>query len=170
MSEIQAPASAEPAPRQGRGRTTAVWAVLVIAGLLLLLTSFAVWVNRVALNTQVFADTSGELLDNDAIRSTIATRAVDELFDNVDVQAEVEAKLPGDVKSLSGPATAALRQASYQIVDRALEQPAFHGQPSQDRFGVCRRDPIPRREVRGRERRVGACVAEREIAQRITDW
>jgi hypothetical protein len=117
--------TAEPTPGQGRGRTTAVWVVLVVAGLLLLLTSFAVWVNRVALNTQVFADTSGELLDNDKIRSTIATRAVDELFDNVDVQAEVEAKLPEDVKSLSGPATAALRQASYQIVDRALEQPAF---------------------------------------------
>jgi Short C-terminal domain len=124
-TETTTPATVEPAARQGRGRTTAVWAVLVIAGLLLLLTSFAVWVNRVALNTQVFSDTSGELLDNNAIRSTVATRAVDELFDNVDVQAEVEAKLPKDVKSLSGPATAALRQASYQIVDRALEQPAF---------------------------------------------
>jgi hypothetical protein len=99
--------------------------VLIIAGLLLFLTSFAVWINRVALNTQVFSDTSGELLDNDAIRSAVATRTVDELFDNVDVQAEVEAKLPKDVKSLSGPATAALRQASYEIVDRALEQPTF---------------------------------------------
>ncbi|MDH4340263.1 MAG: SHOCT domain-containing protein, partial [Thermoleophilia bacterium] len=89
------------------------------------LSSFAVWVNRVALNTQVFTDTNTELLDNDAIRSAISTRAVDELFDNVDVQAEVEAKLPEDVKSLSGPATAGLRQASYEIVDRALERPAF---------------------------------------------
>ncbi|MDH4340875.1 MAG: hypothetical protein OEW47_11000, partial [Thermoleophilia bacterium] len=70
----------KPAPRQGRGRTTAVWAVLVAAGLLLLLSSFAVWVNRVALNTQVFTDTNTELLDNDAIRSAISTRAVDELF------------------------------------------------------------------------------------------
>jgi len=125
MSEPAAAANAEPAPRQGRGRSTAVWAVLVIAGLLLLLTSFAVWINRVALNTQVFTDTNTELLDNDAIRSAIATRAVDELFDNVDVQAEVEAQLPKDVKSLSGPATAALRQGAYEIVDRALERPAF---------------------------------------------
>jgi len=124
-AETEAPVTAESTSRQGRGRTTAVWAVLIIAGLLLFLTSFAVWINRVALNTQVFSDTSGELLDNDAIRSAVATRTVDELFDNVDVQAEVEAKLPKDVKSLSGPATAALRQASYEIVDRALEQPTF---------------------------------------------
>ena len=124
-AETEAPAIAQSNSRQGGGRTTAVWVILVVAGLLLLLTSFAVWINRVALNTQVFSDTSGELLDNDAIRSAVATRTVDELFDNVDVQAEVEAKLPKDVKSLSGPATAALRQASYEIVDRALEQPTF---------------------------------------------
>ncbi len=124
-SQTEAPAAAEAPRRQSRGRATAVWVVLVIAGLLLLLSSFAVWVNRVALNTSVFADTSSSLLDNDKIRSAVATRAVDELFANVDVQAEVEAKLPKDVKSLSGPATAGLRQASYQIVDRALEQPAF---------------------------------------------
>lgn len=123
--ETEAPVTVQPAPRQGRGRATAVWAVLVVAGLLLLLTSFAVWVNRVALNTQVFTDTNTALLDNDAIRSAVATRAVDELFDNVDVQAEVEAKLPTDFESLSGPATAGLRQASYEIVDRALEQPAL---------------------------------------------
>jgi hypothetical protein len=102
-----------------------MWIVLVIAGLLLLLTSFAVWINRVALNTSVFAHTSGALLDNSAIRSAVATRAVDELFANVDVQQEVEAQLPSDYQSLSGPATAGLQQASYAIVDRALERPEF---------------------------------------------
>jgi len=99
--------------------------VLVIAGLLLLLSSFAIWINRVALNTNVFADTSSSLLDDPAIRSAVANRAVDELFANVDVQAEVEKQLPADYQGLAGPATAGLRQASYQIVNRALEQPRF---------------------------------------------
>lgn len=110
---------------QTRARASVVWIVLVLAGLLLLLSSFAVWINRVALNTTVFTDTSGELLADPAIRSAVATRAVDELFDSVDVQAEIKDQLPPDFKSLSGPATAGLRQASYRIVDRALEQPAF---------------------------------------------
>jgi hypothetical protein len=118
-----APASPEPGRTQTRRRSAAMWVVLVIAGLLLLLSAFAVWINRVALNTSVFTDTSTSLLDDDAIRSAIATRAVDELYDNVDVQAELRGKLPKDVKSLSGPAAAALRQASYTIVDRALERP-----------------------------------------------
>src|SRR5262245_55679897 len=111
--------------KQSRGRAAAVWVVLVIAGLLLLLSSFAVWINRVALNTSVFTDTSTSLLDDPAIRSAVAARAVDELFANVDVQAEVEKQLPSGYKGLAGPASAGLRQASYQIVDRALEQPRF---------------------------------------------
>src|SRR4029450_10162089 len=116
---------AKPARRQSRGRGAAVWVVLVIAGLLLLLSSFAIWINRVALNTNVFADTSSSLLDDPAIRAAVANRAVDELFANVDVQAEVEEQLPSGYKGLAGPASAGLRQASYQIVDRALEQPRF---------------------------------------------
>ena len=102
-----------------------MWIVLVSAGLLLLLSSFAVWINRVALNTSEFSSTSSALLDDPKIRSAVATRSVDELFSSVDVQSEVKAQLPDNYKSLSGPATAGLRQASYQIIDRALEQPAF---------------------------------------------
>lgn len=101
------------------------WIALVLAGLLLLLSSFAVWVDRVALNTDVFVDTSSELLDDDAIRSAVATRAVDELYAEVDVASLLEDRLPNDYQSLSGPAAAGLRQASYQIVNRALEQPAM---------------------------------------------
>lgn len=108
-----------------RARSIAVWTLLVLAGVLLLLGSFAVWVDRVALDTEVFVDTSSELLDDDAIRTVVAARAVDELFDNVDVEAEIEGQLPEDLQSLSGPATAGLRQASYQLVDRALERPAL---------------------------------------------
>jgi hypothetical protein len=125
MSAVPETTSDAPARKQSRGRGAAVWVVLVIAGLLLLLSSFAVWINRVALNTNQFADTSSELLDDPAIRAAVANRAVDELFANVDVQEEVQAQLPSGYKGLAGPATAGLRQASYQIVDRALEQPRF---------------------------------------------
>lgn len=121
---MSTPEASSPPAQRTRGRTVGVWIVLVVAALLLLIASFAVWVDRVALNTDVFVDTSSELLDDDEIRSAVSTRAVDELYANVDVAAEIEQQLPEDYKSLSGPASAGLRQASYQIVDRALEQPA----------------------------------------------
>ena len=104
-------------------RTVATWIVLVVAGLLLLLSSFAVWVNRVALNSDVFVDTSTELIEDDAIRTAVATRAVDELFGSVDVEAEIEDQLPEDFQSLSSPATAGLRELSDRVAERALEEP-----------------------------------------------
>ena len=39
-------ATPEPPRKQGKGRAAAVWIVLVVAGLLLLLSSFAVWIDR----------------------------------------------------------------------------------------------------------------------------
>jgi hypothetical protein len=122
VTETTSPLPPEP---PGRGRAIGAWIALVLAGLLLLLSSFAVWVNRVALNTDVFVDTSSELLEDDAIRSAVATRAVDELYAEVDVASLLEDRLPDDYQSLSGPAAAGLRQASYEIVDRALERPAM---------------------------------------------
>jgi Short C-terminal domain len=122
-SEVQAPPTAETARVQSKGRSVAVWIVLVLAGLLLLLSSFAVWVNRVALNTDVFTETSTELIEDDAIRQAVATRAVDELFLAVDVEAELEERLPADYKRLAGPARAGLREGAYTIVDRAFERP-----------------------------------------------
>ncbi len=122
MSGTAEPASPAPA-RRSRGRSVVVFVVLVLAGLLLLLSSFAIWVNRVALNTDVFADTSTELIEDDAIRQAVSTRVVDELFDSVDVEAELQEQLPPDYQRLAGPAAAGFREAAYRLVDRALEQP-----------------------------------------------
>ncbi len=118
----QAETQAVPTRASG-GRSLAVWILVVLGALTLLLSAFAIWVNRVALNTDVFVDTSTELIQDDDIRAAVATRSVDELFESVDVQAELEEQLPPDYQRLSGPASAALREASYRVVDRALRQP-----------------------------------------------
>lgn len=120
--------SVEPVPvraPRSRARSVGFYVLVVVAALLLLLTSFAVWINRVALNTSVFADTANELIDDPEIRQTVAQRAVDELYANVDVEAAIEERLPEDVKSLAGPSAAALRQAAPEVLDRALQQPAL---------------------------------------------
>ena len=120
MTETASVAAVE-AP--SRARSIGVYALVAVAGILLFLTTFAVWVDRVALNTAVFADTSSELIEDDAIRRAVATRAVDELFESVDVEAELKGPLPEDVESLAGPTSAALQQVAPGIVERALQQP-----------------------------------------------
>jgi len=124
MSEAQEPTTeAAPTRDRSRIRSVAYYVTLVVAGILLLLSTYAVWVNRVALNTSVFVNTNTKLIENPQIRQTIATTAVDDLYSSVDVQAEIQKQLPKDFKSLAGPAAAALRQAAYTIVDKALQQP-----------------------------------------------
>jgi Short C-terminal domain len=123
MSEAGTTAQATAPKRRRPGRALGVWILLVLASLLLLLSTFAIWVDRVALNTDVFVDTSSQLIEDEAIRTAVATRAVDELFANVNVESELQAQLPDDYKSLSGPAAAGLREAAYTLVARALAQP-----------------------------------------------
>jgi hypothetical protein len=124
--QLEAQAAQVPVLRPpGRGRRLAVYVLVVLAGLMLLLTAFAVWVDRVALNTDQFVDTSSELIEDDAIRQAVATRAIDELYANVDVDRVIEERLPKDVKSLAAPTAAGIRQVAPQILDRAFGQPAF---------------------------------------------
>jgi hypothetical protein len=115
------PVAAVEAP--SRARAVGTYALVVLAGLLLFLTTFAVWVDRVALNTKVFADTSSELIEDESIRRAVATRTIDEIYDAVDVEEELEGPLPEDVESLAGPTAATLRQVGPDIVERALRQP-----------------------------------------------
>jgi len=117
-----------PLPRvqkPSRLRRIGVSALIVLAALLLMLTSFAVWVDRVALNTDVFIDTSSELIDDKEIRRAIATRTIDEIYDSVDVEDELKGPLPEDVETLAGPASAGLRELGPGIVERALRQPTL---------------------------------------------
>jgi hypothetical protein len=111
-----------------RVQRVVVYGLLVVGGVLLFLTSFAVWVNRVALNTNQFVDTSSDLVQDDTIRKAIATRAVDELYANVDVQAAIEERLADiskDAKPAAAPAAGALRQYAPLLLERALGQPAL---------------------------------------------
>jgi Short C-terminal domain len=109
-----------------RVRRFLVYGLLVFGGVLLFLTSFAVWINRVALNTNEFVDTSSDLVQDDAIRRAIATRAVDELYANVDVQAAIEERLADiskDAKPAAGPVASNLREYAPLLLERALGQP-----------------------------------------------
>ncbi len=48
---------------------------------------------------------------------------VDELYTNVDVQAELAAALPPRLQPLAGPAAAGLRQLTDRLANEALQRP-----------------------------------------------
>jgi hypothetical protein len=117
---MASPGSERTVERDGSGHPHIVAALLVAATLIAFLAIFSIWVNRQALNTDNWVDTSGKLLRNEEIRTQLSDYLADELFANVDVQAELEKTFPPRLAPLAGPATGALHQLAPQVAERAL--------------------------------------------------
>ena len=108
---------------EDRPRRKLVMAIVVVATLVGLLAVFAVWAKRQALETDSWVETSSELLEDDDIQEAVAGFLVDALFTNVDVQAELQGRLPPQFQSLAGPAAGALRQLADRAALEALQRP-----------------------------------------------
>jgi hypothetical protein len=108
------------APRQRRG---VVFSLIAIASLIGFLAVFAIWANRQLLETDTWVDTSSKLLEDDEIRTQVSYFMVDELYANVDVQAELQQSLPPRLQKLAGPAAAGLRELTLRLADQALQRP-----------------------------------------------
>jgi hypothetical protein len=99
--------------------------VLVVAGVLLGVVSiYANFVKREALDEKAFRGTSSALIANGTIRDQVAVTAVDLLYQNVDVAAELEAQLPENLRGLAGPIAGATRELANRAAVEALSRPA----------------------------------------------
>ena len=94
---------------------------MILGSVLAFLSVFAIWTERQALNTDDWVSTSGRLIQNETIRTTLSDYLVDQLYENVDVEAELEERLPKDIKELAGPAAGGLRQVAGDGAERVLE-------------------------------------------------
>ena len=117
---MASPGSERTVEQGGSGHPRIVAALLLVGTLLAFLAVFSIWVNRQALNTDNWVDTSGKLLRNEEIRTQLSSYLADELFANVDVQAELEKTFPPRLAPLAGPAAGALHQLAPQVAERAL--------------------------------------------------
>src|SRR5437763_1038913 len=118
-------ASDEPAASgYTRGRRILVNVLVGVTTLLLVLGMFSVWANRLLFNPDNWATTSTKLLQDPNVRSTTANYLVDQLYANVNVAGALKAGLPPRLAPLAGPAAGALRNASVQLADKALQTDA----------------------------------------------
>jgi hypothetical protein len=95
--------------------------LIVLGSLLAFLSVFAIWVERQALDTGEWVNTSGKLIRNQTIRTALAEYMVEQLYENVDVEKKVEEVLPGETKEFAGPASSGLRQIAAPAVEKVLE-------------------------------------------------
>lgn len=104
-----------------RARRRTVKGLVILGSVLAFLSVFAIWTERQALNTDDWVSTSGRLIQNETIRTALSDYLVDQLYENVDVEAELEERLPQDVKELAGPAAGGLRQVAGDGAEKVLE-------------------------------------------------
>jgi len=104
-------------------RRTVAIVLVALASLVALLAILAIWLNRQALNTDNWAKTSSELLEQPVIQDRLATRLTDELFASVNVEQALAAALPPRAQVLAGPAANALRTQVEKQARKALQRP-----------------------------------------------
>ena len=95
-----------------RGRRRTVKALIILGSVLAFLSVFGIWIERQALNTDDWVNTSGRLLQNATIREELASYLVDQLYENVDVRKEFEKILPGETKEFAA-ATIAFGKSTW---------------------------------------------------------
>jgi hypothetical protein len=122
MATNGSPATA-PAPRGGHRR----WALalVVLGGVLTFAAVFAIWINRQALNTDNWVDTSNKVLANEDVRHRLSEYLAEQLFTKVDLSEELQGALPPRLAPLAGPAAGALEGAAPRVAERILGSAAF---------------------------------------------
>lgn len=107
----------------GRRHRALVWALVVFASLVLVLSVIANWAQRVVFDTGEFKSTTDQILSREEVHQALATYTVDQLYANVDVQGQIESELPSAAKPLALPVSAATRQLATDVAERALASP-----------------------------------------------
>src|SRR3954453_12396242 len=107
LADTPAPPEQPPAPHaepiMTKGRRRVVGLLLGLAILIGFFAVMATWLNRQALNTTNWTNTSTKLLEDTKIRTAISDYLVNELFTNVDVAGQLAAVLPPQAQPIAGP-------------------------------------------------------------------
>lgn len=110
-------------PRRSRTRIIGARVLTVVAILLALVGMVAFYVEHTALDEDGFEAISRQMIENDEIRTQVAAKSVDTLFQNVDVEAAVAERLPPAQQRLAPVLTGLARSGADRAADAALERP-----------------------------------------------
>jgi hypothetical protein len=100
-----------------------VWFLIVLASVVLLVSMIANWVQTQLLSSGKLGDQTEQILKNKDVQEQLSIFAVDQLYANVDVQAQIQQKLPPPAQPLAAPVTAATRQLAENVAETALASP-----------------------------------------------
>src|SRR5215475_6362915 len=100
-------------------------ALIVLGAILTFAAIFSIWVNRQALNTDNWVDTSTRLIQNEEVRNQLADYLANQLVANADIAGELEEALPPRLAPLATAAAGGLEQLAPQVAERLFATPRF---------------------------------------------
>jgi hypothetical protein len=100
-----------------------VWLLVILGAVIGLVSVVAIWLDRVALQTDSYVATTGALIEDPEIQSALTIYLVDELYRRVDVTAEIREQLPEDLKPLAPIVAGGGREAALRVGERAFDSP-----------------------------------------------
>jgi hypothetical protein len=125
VGEARTPVVAESSDSSGSSRTRAIGArvLTIVAVLLALVGMVAFYVEHTALDDEGFETISRNMIENDEIRTQVAAKSVDTLFENVDVEAAIAERLPPAQQGLAPVLAGLARSGADRAAEAALERP-----------------------------------------------
>lgn len=104
-------------------RAGAIWALIALAALVLFVGTLTIWVERQVLDTDNWVNTSGQLLEDDAVRELAADALVEAVFADGAAEQQIAEALPEQLAPLAPQAAALAQNAAGEAADRLLALP-----------------------------------------------
>ena len=112
-------------PRRRRVRRSVVAVLVALSCLLVLLSTTVAWAHRTLLNTGTFVGTVGPVFKDPVVPSAVATRATDQLFTELNLQARLRDALPPKARFAAVPITNATKGYVAGELTKVLTSPQF---------------------------------------------
>jgi hypothetical protein len=119
--------TAEARTETGHRHRALVWSLVVLASVVLLVSMIANWVQTELLGSDQWSNQTEKILENKDVQEQLGIFAVDQLYASVDIQAQIEQKLPPQVQPLAAPISGATRQLATNVAQQALSSPHVQG-------------------------------------------
>jgi hypothetical protein len=113
----------EPKRKLGAGRSIAVWALTVLASVIAVVLILTLWVDRQMLDNKSWEKATRDVITDPRIQDSLSVFLVNQLYDNVDVAAALEQRLPDNLDKLAPTLAGALRQPATNAVKGLLSRP-----------------------------------------------
>ncbi len=127
MAKLSAVPKPSPDRSPAKGHPRWALALLVLGTVLTFAAIFSIWVNRQALDTDNWVETSTRLIQDEEIRDQLADYLANQLVADADVAGELREALPPRLAPLATAAAGGLQQLAPQAAERLFATPRFEG-------------------------------------------